>query len=61
MNKSNQPEVDWLIFSLSATLLALVVLPVVLFPEASQSSINAIFKVLKGDTDLAQVQIVSGD
>lgn len=46
MNKSNQPEVDWLIFGLSATLLALVVLPVVLFPEASQSAINAIFKVL---------------
>jgi hypothetical protein len=23
MNKSNQPEVDWLIFGLSATLLAL--------------------------------------
>ena len=46
MNKSNQPEVDWLIFGLSATLLALVVLPVVLFPETSQSAINAIFKVL---------------
>ena len=29
MNKSNQPEVDWLIFGLSATLLALVVLGLV--------------------------------
>ena len=59
MNNNNQPEVDWLIFGLSATLLALVVLPVVLFPEASQGAINTIFKLLTTEFGVLYVTLTT--
>ena len=52
-------EIDWLIFSLSAALLTLVVLPVVLFPTESQAFINQIFALLTTELGVIYVALTA--
>jgi len=52
-------EIDWLIFSLSAALLTLVVLPVVLLPTESQAFINQIFALLTTELGVIYVALTA--
>lgn len=52
-------DVDWLIFSLSAALLALVVLPVILFPDASLNFINQVFSLLTTELGVIYVALTT--
>ncbi|MGB1190372.1 MAG: BCCT family transporter, partial [Pseudomonadales bacterium] len=59
MHQSDPAKPDWLIFGLSAGLLALVILPVVLLPEDSQSVINATFTLITQELGVIYIALTA--
>ena len=60
MHQSDPAKPDWLIFGLSAGLLALVIFPVVLLPEASQSVINSTFALITQELGVIYIILTAG-
>ena len=60
MYQSDPAKPDWLIFGLSAGLLALVIFPVVLLPEDSQSVINATFALITQELGVIYIILTAG-
>ena len=54
-----QPKVDWFIFSLGAALLGAVVLPIVAFPEVSESAINVAFGAITQELGVIYVVLAT--
>ena len=54
-----QPKVDWFIFSLGAALLGAVVLPIVAFPEFSESAINLAFGLITQELGVIYVALAT--
>ena len=53
------PKVDWFIFFLGAALLSLVVLPIVVFPEASQALIDQAFRFITRELGVLYVALAT--
>jgi len=60
MYQSDPAKPDWLIFGLSAGLLALVIFPVVLLPKDSQSVINATFALITQELGVIYIILTAG-
>lgn len=54
-DKNHKVEVDWFIFGAGNALLFLIILPILLFPEASKTSFNQIFEFLTNTLGIVYV------